>query len=91
MVAVGDRGYIVYSDNEGDNWVRAKAPAGMPLLNAVYFSDANTVWAVELVRRALSRHGSTLRAFELDWWRWNESQRFGPADRPYHLTRSHYY
>jgi photosystem II stability/assembly factor-like uncharacterized protein len=46
IVAVGDRGYIVYSDNNGDSWQRAKTPAGLPLLNSVYFSDANTVWAV---------------------------------------------
>jgi hypothetical protein len=52
---------------------------------------ANTVWAVELLRRALARHGSTLRAFELDWWLWNESQRFGPDDRPYHRARSAFY
>jgi hypothetical protein len=52
---------------------------------------ANTVWAVELLRRALTRHGSTLRAFELDWWLWNEAQRFGPSDQPYHLSRTIYY
>ncbi len=46
IVAVGDRGYIVYSDNNGESWQRAKAPEGLPLLNSVYFSDANTVWAV---------------------------------------------
>jgi hypothetical protein len=52
---------------------------------------ANTIWAVELMRRALARHGSTLRSFELDWWLWNEAQRFGPSDEPYHLTRTIYY
>jgi hypothetical protein len=52
---------------------------------------ANTVWAVELLRRALTRHGATLRAFELDWWLWNEAQRFGPSDQPYHLARTIYY
>ena len=46
LVAVGDRGYIVYSDNDGQDWARAKVPANLPLLNGVYFSDANTVWAV---------------------------------------------
>jgi photosystem II stability/assembly factor-like uncharacterized protein len=46
IVAVGDRGYIVYTDNNGESWQRAKTPAGLPLLNSVYFSDANTVWAV---------------------------------------------
>jgi photosystem II stability/assembly factor-like uncharacterized protein len=46
IIAVGDRGYIVYSDNDGESWQRAKTPPGLALLNSVYFSDANTVWAV---------------------------------------------
>ncbi len=46
VVAVGDRGYIVYSDSNGESWSRAKTPANLPLLSSVYFSDANTAWAV---------------------------------------------
>ncbi|MEQ1517628.1 MAG: hypothetical protein ABL931_14185 [Usitatibacteraceae bacterium] len=46
VVAVGDRGYIVYSDSNGESWQRAKTPPNTPLLNAVYFSDAKTGWAV---------------------------------------------
>ncbi len=46
IVAVGDRGYILITDNNGDTWTRAKSPLNLPLLNAVHFSDANTVWAV---------------------------------------------
>ena len=46
VVAVGDRGYIVYSDSNGESWQRAKTPPGTPLLTAVYFLDANTGWAV---------------------------------------------
>lgn len=49
---------------------------------------ANTVWAVELLRRELARHGTNLMAYQLDWWLWNEAQRFGPSDRPYHLVRT---
>lgn len=45
VVAVGDRGYIVYSDDSGAKWSRAKAPAA-PLLTAVEFVDAKTGWAV---------------------------------------------
>ncbi|APV48376.1 hypothetical protein BWI17_00945 [Betaproteobacteria bacterium GR16-43] len=45
VVAVGDRGYIVYSDSNGETWSRAKAPAG-PLLTAVDFVDAKNGWAV---------------------------------------------
>lgn len=46
IVAVGDRGYVVYSDSNGESWSRAKTPANLPLLNAIYFADANTAWAV---------------------------------------------
>ncbi len=46
LIAVGDRGYLVFSDNNGGSWERAKAPANLPLLNGVYFSDENTGWAV---------------------------------------------
>ncbi len=45
IVAVGDRGYIAYSDDNGANWTRAKAPSA-PLLTAVEFIDAKTGWAV---------------------------------------------
>jgi len=46
VVAVGDRGYIVYSDSNGETWSRAKTPPNLPLLNSIYFSDTNTAWAV---------------------------------------------
>ena len=46
IVAVGDRGYVVYSDSNGETWSRAKTPANLPLLSGVYFSDPNTAWAV---------------------------------------------
>ncbi len=45
VVAVGDRGYIVLSDDNGRNWKRAKSPAAT-LLTAVEFVDAKTGWAV---------------------------------------------
>ena len=38
IVAVGDRGYIVLSDDHGGSWRRAKAPPA-PLLTAVDFLD----------------------------------------------------
>jgi photosystem II stability/assembly factor-like uncharacterized protein len=38
IVAVGDRGYIVYSDDQGKSWQRARAPAA-PLLTALDFLD----------------------------------------------------
>jgi photosystem II stability/assembly factor-like uncharacterized protein len=45
IVAVGDRGYIVYSDDDGASWKRAKAPAA-PLLTALEFVDARNGFAV---------------------------------------------
>jgi photosystem II stability/assembly factor-like uncharacterized protein len=45
VVAVGDRGYIVLSDDNGKTWRRAKSPAA-PLLTAVEFIDSNRGWAV---------------------------------------------
>jgi photosystem II stability/assembly factor-like uncharacterized protein len=45
VVAVGDRGHVVYSDDEGRNWHRAKSPTGV-LLTALCFADARNGWAV---------------------------------------------
>ncbi len=44
VVAVGDRGYIVLSDDDGKTWRRAKSPA-VPMLTAVEFLDAKQGWA----------------------------------------------
>ncbi len=46
VIAVGDRGYVVYSDSNGETWERAETPPNTPLLNAVFFSDEKTGWAV---------------------------------------------
>ncbi len=46
VVAVGDRGYIVFSDSNGEKWERAAVPPKVSLLNAVFFSDLKTGWAV---------------------------------------------
>jgi hypothetical protein len=51
---------------------------------------ANTLWAVELLRQALARHGASLSAYQLDWWLWNESQSWSGM-APYHLCRTVYY
>ena len=45
VIAVGDRGYIVLSDDNGKTWRRAKSPPA-PLLTAVEFLDATRGWAV---------------------------------------------
>lgn len=45
MVVVGDRGHILYSDDQGKSWTQAKVPTRQ-LLTAVYFVDARHGWAV---------------------------------------------
>jgi hypothetical protein len=35
---------------------------------------ANTIWAVELIRRELKKEGRPLRSFEIDWILWNLGQ-----------------
>src|ERR1700682_6601050 len=45
IVAVGDRGYIVLSDDGGTSWKRAKSPPA-PLLTALDFLDAQAGLAV---------------------------------------------
>jgi len=45
IVAVGDRGYIVLTDDNGATWRRARAPA-TALLTAVTFLDTKSGWAV---------------------------------------------
>jgi photosystem II stability/assembly factor-like uncharacterized protein len=45
VVAVGDRGYIVFSDDNGTSWKRASSPPA-PLLTAVDFVDPKSGWAV---------------------------------------------
>lgn len=46
---------------------------------------AATVWAVEMLREALSRRGVVLRSFEVDWLLWDWSQE-EPPSRPHHRT-----
>ena len=45
LVAVGQRGHIIYSDDQGKSWTQAKVPTRQ-LLTAVYFVDATHGWAV---------------------------------------------
>jgi hypothetical protein len=52
---------------------------------------AATVWAVELLRRALARHGIERPASAIDYRLWAESQARLPGERPYHCTRTIYY
>lgn len=52
---------------------------------------ANTIWAVELIRRALQEMGKTLRAFEIDWILWELGQRDEFKEKPHHRTLTIYY
>src|SRR5690606_23011404 len=45
LVAVGSRGHIVYSDDQGGSWLQAPAPTRQ-LLTAVEFVDERNGWAV---------------------------------------------
>ncbi|MFI5272263.1 MAG: queuosine salvage family protein [Ktedonobacterales bacterium] len=52
---------------------------------------AATIWAVELLRRALARHGVERPASAIDYRLWEESQTKLPGEQPYHRTRTIYY
>ncbi|MEP5566234.1 MAG: YCF48-related protein [Halioglobus sp.] len=45
LVAVGERGHIVYSENGGEDWVQAEVPTTV-MLTRVFFIDELTGWAV---------------------------------------------
>lgn len=45
MVAVGERGHIIYSDDGGSNWVQAEVPVSVTL-TAVYFPSPQKGWVV---------------------------------------------
>jgi photosystem II stability/assembly factor-like uncharacterized protein len=45
LVAVGQRGHILYSDDAGQNWQQAQVPVSVDL-NAVYFPTPELGWAV---------------------------------------------
>nr|MBO2511109.1 hypothetical protein [Gammaproteobacteria bacterium] len=45
LVAVGERGHILYSDDDGQTWVQARVPTRQ-LLTAVHFVDDKQGWAV---------------------------------------------
>jgi len=52
---------------------------------------ANTIWAVEEIRREMGRRGQDLRAFEIDGILWNMGQQDRYRERPYHKVRTIYY
>ncbi len=52
---------------------------------------AGTIWAGELLRRALAARGVQALATEIDYSLWTLSQQAPPDVRPYHRTRTIYY
>jgi len=52
---------------------------------------ANTIWAVELIRRELDRAGKPLMAFQIDWLLWNLGQGSVYRKKPYHKTLTIFY
>ncbi len=52
---------------------------------------ANTIRAVELMRRELQGRGRNLKAFEIDWLLWNMGQKDRFREKPYHRTLTIYY
>ena len=46
LVAVGERGHVVLSDDQGATWRQAKAVPTRAMLTAVFFVDAQYGWAV---------------------------------------------
>ncbi|MBI4496587.1 MAG: hypothetical protein HY689_01650 [Chloroflexi bacterium] len=51
---------------------------------------AATVWACELVRRALAARGEIVPAYRLDWYLWDLSQTLS-MQHPHHRTRTIFY
>ena len=45
LVVVGERGHILYSDNDGGTWTQAQVPVQV-MLTAVHMLDEQTGWAV---------------------------------------------
>jgi len=52
---------------------------------------ANTVWAVELLRRELKQMGKDLMALELDWLLWELAQGEELGKKPHHRTVTIFY
>lgn len=46
LVAVGERGHVLLSDNQGASWRQAKSVPTRDMLTAVFFADSEYGWAV---------------------------------------------
>lgn len=82
-------GILVYDDELAeavDN--RRLIPMGSPKEIEI---RAATVWACELLRRALARRSRNVRAFEVDWMLWLLGQSLPADTQPYHRTYTVFY
>jgi hypothetical protein len=52
---------------------------------------ANTIWAVETIRRELGKMGKNLKAHEIDWLLWTMGQDEKYRAKPYHRTKTIFY
>ena len=52
---------------------------------------ANTVWAVEIIRRTLTKHGENVNASDIDGMLWSLGQKNDYRKKPYHRTRTIFY
>jgi photosystem II stability/assembly factor-like uncharacterized protein len=71
LVAVGEQGYVVYSDDQGKTWLRGSTPR-RAMLTAVAFVDEKTGWAVG--------HDGQILASQDGGATWTE-QRYKPDDK----------
>jgi len=46
LVAVGERGHIIFSDDDGFTWTQSQQVPVMSTLTSVYFVDSNNGWAI---------------------------------------------
>lgn len=52
---------------------------------------ANTIWAVELMKREIKKKIPDIMSFDIDSHLWLLSQKKSPEDKSYHLTRTIFY
>lgn len=74
LVAVGDRGHIVFSDDQGKNWKQAKVPVSA-MLTSVHFASEKEGWAV-------GHHGVILHSSDGGAsWQLQRADRGGESDK----------
>lgn len=52
---------------------------------------ANTIWAIELMKKELKKKIPDITARDIDSYLWLSAQKKSPTDKPYHLTRTIFY